>query len=362
MNREVSVGTSRKIAGTELGEIKRERSIIYDRRPATYKRERLKRKAFSYFGNVHIRGDVTIEDKLVVGGNLIVEGNLNAGSVYCVGRISVQGNIKGGECFIGKSILSGGSIDLCHLETDCDSEYIASWIGLEDDFEAGISAVDKLVHPIIADDLEFELEFSGTSVKAGNFLDCFGLETQGDVEVGEWFDCDVARIGGHLYAANIYLEDDLWVSGLVLSQNNLTCDSLFAGEVRCNGDLECGSIQVHGGDISVLGTILTSDRIVATGNIQAGKWIAAGGEIKCGAYVKAGEFVVSDEGILAGDDYGIFAGLCLSRSQWLERGYVSAPKKPRNVLTGRFVEGKTWEMAADEVAEREALCAASVQG
>lgn len=333
-----------------------ERPINYGRRPKIYIKDRLKDKAFSYFGNVHIRGDVTIEGELIVGGHLTVDGDLNAGSIYCVGRISAQGNIKGGDCFVGKSIYSGGSIDLCQLETGFNIEDMVRRLGLEDDDETGITAEEKLIHSRIANDLEFEIDFGDPVVKARKFLDCYVLVAHGDVEVDEWFDCDIAEINGNLSAENIFLEGDLSVyGGLVFSRDNLTCEELIASELRCNGNVECDSILVDGGDIAVLGSILTSSNIHASGNIQAGKWIAASGEIKCGAYVKAGEFVVSDKGISTGKDHGICAALCMPRSLWLERGYISAPKKPRNVLTGKFVWGKTWEIATDEESEREAL-------
>lgn len=349
---------NRKVIGTKSRKVKKQP-------PINFERKRLKRKTFSYLGHVHIHGDVKIEEELVVGGNLIIDGNLDAGTIYCVGRIKVGGNVSGGTCYVGISIHSDGYIVLAHLKTGLDTQHIADLIGLEDDDtdDTDLSAIDKLVDSEILQGIDLEREFwSNPAVKAGKFLDCYGLEAHGDVEVTDWFDCDTSEIAGSLYAANIYLEGDLWVSGLVHSQRHLTCDSVFASEIICNGNLECDSIQVDGSDLTVLGSILTSGSIHVAKNIQAGKWIAVGGGIRCGAYVKAGEFVVSDKEISTGNDYGICAALCLPRPQWSDQGYVSAPKKPHNILTGKFVEGKTFEIATDEFAEREILSKILDQG
>jgi len=40
---------------------------------------------------------------------------------------------------------------------------------------------------------------------------------------------------------------------------------------------------------------------------------------------------------LAGKDYGILAGLQRARSEWAEQAFVSAPTKPAQLLSGKYV-------------------------
>lgn len=322
--------------------------------PATYESSHLKRKTFSYTGDVHIHGNVVIKERLIVGGNLIVDGDLKANEIYCVGRITVGGNVEGSECYASILIHVDGNIKLSALVTGRDAEYIAAWIGLEDSYDEDNDTwqVDNLVDPLIYDDLEeqrVDQHQSNGTVSAGGFLHCHYLEAHGCVDVGKYFVCDDAEIEGCLSAESIYLEGELIAYGLVECRSGISCETLYASAIRCDGNLKGHTIDTYDGDIAALGYISTSSHITSvSGNIKAGKWIASAGKIESGAYIMAGEFVVADEGITTGADYGILAGLFLPRSQWTERGYISAPKKPRNILTGEFVAGKTWELVEAE--------------
>lgn len=322
-------------------------------RPNTYQRKILRKEQFSYSGDVHITGDVHIKERLIVGGNLRVDGSLFAGDIYCVGRISVGGAVTGGECYVGVSIDAGGHIHVSSLETGLDAQYICDLLEFEDGSpdDEDIEAVDKLVHPEIAVEMAFDREegwMQGEpTVSAGGSFQCYVLRSDGDVAVEGSFDCDDAHIGGQFRAGNIYMTDDLTVYGCVHCRLDIVCDDLFVGgDVLCDGNLECGTVESDGGSISALGHILVlGDLIALNGNIQAGKSIAALGAIKSGKYVKAGEFVFSDSEISTAADYGIFAGLCLPRSKWAECGYIAASTKPQNILAGKFMPDETWELA-----------------
>ena len=50
--------------------------------------------------------------------------------------------------------------------------------------------------------------------------------------------------------------------------------------------------------------------------------------------------MVAEKGISCGNDYGILAGTTLRRSFWASMAFVSAPTKPKHILSGLFVAEK----------------------
>lgn len=313
--------------------------------PQPFQAKSLKRKQFSSDGDVHIQGDVTIATQLIVGGDMLIDGDLIAEEVFCLGKLTVTGDIQVQSLYIGQTLDTGGNIDVEFLlKTGCDAEWMARLLELDQKpLPASGRYTDLLVHPAIAQrgsqhDLPGSLgDIQGLGYLSCEDLDCHGnLQLDDDLEAGE-----VLFVGGHLAASSIAVRADCNCEGEVFSESKIEVGgSLFAAEIMSQGNLTAGAIGCQG-DISAWGYIRAKGDISSLfGEIHAGRWIGSAASLYAAKYVKAGESVIAEKGISSGKDYGIFAGSVLARSAWPKQGLISSASKPRGILSGVFVEGK----------------------
>ncbi len=314
--------------------------------PAPYQSKRLKRKQFSSNGDVHIQGDLIITTQVIVGGDLLVDGDLEAEEVFCLGKLTVTGEIRVQSMYVGQALDCGGDISVEFLlKTGCGAAWMARVLELDQakPSKDGVPFLDKLVHPAILQRNDHQQAFGGYGdIQALGFLACDVLDCHGDVQLDDVFDVvEVQYIGGHLSALAIEVAGDCNCKGDVFSETDISMSgSLFAGSVTCQGNIEANAIHSHG-DIECWGYLRASDEISSlNGEIHCGRWIATKATIFAARYIKAGESVVAEKGISCGDDYGILAGTTLKRSLWPTLGLVSAPKKPKHLLSGLFVGEK----------------------
>ena len=81
-------------------------------------------------------------------------------------------------------------------------------------------------------------------------------------------------------------------------------------------------------------SLLSGCGIKADCGIQAGCGIEAGDGIKAGRGIQAGLGIKAGWGIEAGDDFFIFAGLNVRKSEWEHHAIVTANAKPENLMSG----------------------------
>ena len=60
--------------------------------PIPFLAKKLKRKQFASTGDAHIQGDLQITNQVIIGGDLLVDGNLEAEEVFCLGKLTVTGD------------------------------------------------------------------------------------------------------------------------------------------------------------------------------------------------------------------------------------------------------------------------------
>jgi predicted acyltransferase (DUF342 family) len=304
----------------------------------------LKRKQFSSTGDVHVQGNVNIATQLVVGGDLLVDGDLLAEEVFCLGKLTVTGDVRVQSLYVGHALDVGGHIDVEFLlKTGCRADWMARLLELDQRKGAGEQFVDLLVHPaILARQTQHEEFGAYGDIQGLGYLSCGDLDCQGSLELDDALEAsEVQFVGGHLAALSIHIAGDCNCQGEVFSELDIEVEgSLHAGSIVCEGNLRAGAIDSQE-DISVWGHIRAkSDISSLLGEIHAGRWIATAAVIHAAKYIKAGEAVVGEKGISCGKDYGILAATTLPRSAWSEQGMVSANIKPRFILSGEFVEGK----------------------
>jgi cytoskeletal protein CcmA (bactofilin family) len=322
--------------------------------PVLYESTFLDGEDFFYTADVHVSGDIDLSGKLVVGGNLTVDGSLNAADIYCLGSVRVGGDIHAGNLFVGFCASAGRRIDVGYIKTGCLVEEIAGHAEIDTE---KINWINDIVHPRIAEMQADERENNCVelAVSAGTDIDCFCIDTHpGDVEVGGLIDFDIAQIEGYLTAQEIVAQEDLRVYGGIDCRGNFWGDEVWtASDIHCAGNFSAGDVTLDDGDLLVLGH-LTAYSIDAPGNIQAGEWIAVSATLRAGRYIKAGASIVGERGIESGKDYGIFAGLCVPRSEWNNCGFVSASPRPKNILSGKYVLGVTLDdlLAAQKAADQ----------
>ena len=113
--------------------------------------------------------------------------------------------------------------------------------------------------------------------------------------------------------------------------------------LEINGNVERASL-FYAGSIKVTGSIkvdfclIAGDGIEAGRGIEAGCGIKAGDGIEAGLGIEAGRGIKAGDGINAGDDFGIFAGLRIRLNRWSIDAKVESKTKPKNLVSGFWVE------------------------
>ena len=314
--------------------------------PIPFLSNKLKRKQFACDGDAHIQGNLTIATQVIVGGDLLVDGDLEAEEIFCLGKLTVTGNIRVQSLYIGQALDCAGDIDVeFMIKTGCNLDWMVRMleIDLTKVGKDGVKALDKFVHPAILKRDAHHAVFGGYGdIQVLGYLACDVLDCHGNVQLDNVLDIgEVQYVGGHLSAIAIQVDGDINVKGEVFSETDIaTKGGLYAGNVVCQGNLDVESICCQG-DISAWGTIRATGQITSlNGEIHSGRWIATKSTIYAAKYIKAGEAVVGEKGISSGADYGILAGTTQKRSLWETRGFVSANSKPKLILSGKFVEDK----------------------
>ncbi|MBI3286037.1 MAG: polymer-forming cytoskeletal protein [Burkholderiales bacterium] len=314
--------------------------------PAPFLAQRLKRKHFFCNADVHIQGDVLIATQLVVGGDLLVDGDLEAEEVFCLGKLTVTGNIHVQSLYVGQALDGGGNIAVAYLlKTGCSAEWMARMLELDQtNPKPGSNYLDRLVHPaILQRNAEHAHLLGGLGdIQALGHLACDDLDAQGNVQLDDALLAgEVLYIGGHLSARAIQVAGDCNCQGEVFCETDIAADgALFAASLAVEGNLAAASIHCSG-NIATWGYLRATGEISSlNGEIDCARWIASKSTLYAAKYIKAGEAVVAEQGISAGKDYGILAGTALPRSDWEAAGFVSAKDKPRHILSGLFVADK----------------------
>lgn len=304
---------------------------------------------FVWPGHVHISGDIKQKGTLVVGGTLTVDGDLEASDVYCLGSMIVKGCVNTGNCHVGQSIEVGGDLRAMQIDNGYSIEdfadllrfeSVAPEIGLDDGEIISAEALELWLQPDVLDELEqLDLYDQAFEINVGGSLICYGLDLKAvGVTIGKRLDVDAGEINCSLTVDELVLEDDLSVYGHLICNTLSVGGNLMASKLTCHGDAVVGGMLETHDDLSVQGT-LEGGIITCGRNIQVGRWLTAT-KISAREYLKVGESVVCEETIQTGKDYGILAGLCVARNKWTTQGFVSAAKRPRNILSGAYVPGK----------------------
>jgi len=302
----------------------------------------------AYLSHVHVAGNVSLQRKLVVGGNLVVEGNLKAREIYCLGSISVTGNISAENIVVGRTVHAGGSIVATNLVTGESTDKIAKRLGYN---EAPIDYIDCLVDESTLHNLgTCESPEADISVKATS-LRCDSICSHACIEVDGDFVAENAMFT-HLVAGDVYVSESLSACSSVESGQDIyigkgaQCGTLYSTR-NLHADSSLERIE----SITVRGHAFV-DGDTHVGELEVGHWIACTGNITCDRYINAGMQIVANGAITAGQDYGVLAGLAVPRSQWPIKGFISSPSKPKNILTGKYVPGTTAEDLLSEIHPR----------
>jgi cytoskeletal protein CcmA (bactofilin family) len=312
--------------------------------PEPFQANSLKRKQFATTGDAHILGDVTITTQLVVGGDLLIDGDLIAEEVFCLGKLTVTGDIQVQSLYIGQALDAGGHVDVEFLvKTGCQPEWMANLLAAEDSDDSAEHLLEKLVHPaILARHSHADVIGGFGDIQCLGYLSCGDLDCQGSVQLDEDLEAgEVLFIGGHLAASAVHVRGDCNVQGELFSESDLdVAGSLYAAELQAQGNIRAGSIGTQG-DVIAWGYVRAENELSSLfGEIHAGRWIGTRGNLYAAKYIKAGEAVVAEKGMTCGSDYGIFAGSILPRSKWEKQGFISASSKPKLILSGAWVESK----------------------
>ena len=219
--------------------------------------------------------DAIEAEAMVFAGTLVVQGNIDVGSVLRAGR-----SIKaGGGVRAGHSIIAGENIQI-----------------------AGSIRSEGMVD-------------ARGDIKAG-----WGIEVQGNM-----------RCGGDLRADwDLLCGGDLFVAGHVFARADLKVEGLL----RCEKTIRAGG-AIDGRDRIWVGNGIESGAtITCEGHLEAGWGIKAKEAIVCNGAIKAGESVQAVGEIQAGNGYGIYAGLNVHFDAWEASGQVHARSKPECLMSG----------------------------
>jgi len=211
-----------------------------------------------------LRGNVTIEDDLSVGGDLIVNGGIytdNFSVADTTGHTTIGGDLQLGSIpNVEQKIIdiSNNSGSISYISYDSDN--------------------DKIV-------VEKDMDLSGSLDVSQNVTIGGTLGVTGNVTIE-----DDLSVGGDLQAGGITCDGTLQANG------GITCD----GTLQANGGITCdGTLQANGGTTSLIGnvgiggpsgpeTLLVSGSERVTGDLHVNGPLQAG-EITCHGPLQAGE-------------------------------------------------------------------------
>ena len=306
--------------------------------------------------------DIKLAGTLCVGGNLTVHGNLMADRVYCFGAMTVHGNIQARIVVCAVVIECGGEIRAASIRVGCeeddDSDDECNWLVFAQDFIA--DAVDAPIKQLIdkktltelrrpvQDHWSFNYEHA---IRCKGDLVCEYIFVARGLDVGACFNPDDADIYGTVSAGRMVCEGDLYVRDCLIVSD----DAIITGELEVGLFISCPGTLRADGDLLAFnicaGNLVVEGKLTVVECIESTGKILSVGQMSAGMYIKAGDMIASKVSVSAGSDYGIFAGLRHPRSAWSERGYVCAPKKPANIISGIFHPLKAkrpWKFSANE--------------
>lgn len=114
--------------------------------------------------------------------------------------------------------------------------------------------------------------------------------------------------------------------------------SVEAGQdIVAGGHIRANSIEADG-DIKAGGTIASGSWVRSGGMISADREIRAIGDIRADGSIKAGWSIKTQGMVLAGDGFGVFAGVSVSVDNWATHGQVVSINKPARLFSGLAVE------------------------
>lgn len=216
-------------------------------------------------------------DHFVYAGTLIVHGDVRVPGQLLVGRsLQVGAGIRAGKLEVGEDIHSQGAIFA----------------------EALLQA--------------------GGSIKAA-----WGVEVQGDIRA------EHLRTGWALHCAG---------------KVDLRGEAIIGQEVQVQDSLQCAKGLRAGADIEVQGLLETGQGMTAQGHIVCGNHIQAGwgiraqGDIRAACSIRAGESLHAEGEILAGEGYGVYAGMNVQMQAWPDCAWVRALRKPQGLVSGWWDE------------------------
>jgi cytoskeletal protein CcmA (bactofilin family) len=303
----------------------------------------LKRKNFTFAGDVTITGDVVVKGTLFVGGNLTVTGNCTVGELICFGNVTVGGFMRFEKIHMC-GLLSCASdlvgLTLCvELEADFHGIYEHKQYAATPQREAVEFASRRKEARDSFEDHIFE---SGNSVDVRGLLDIDDLEVHGDIVVEK--DCildDAWLIGsleihGELHAGELNVLGSLHAERSIMVGGNLQ-----ATDVYCRWSCEAFKIDVHN-SLEVHHAIIAHSDISAGGHIKSGNRIITRGSLRAGRSIQVAASIFASTGIEAGRGYGIHAGMDVPRSLMAAHGYIATRVKPGLIKSGTFVKGKRY--------------------
>jgi cytoskeletal protein CcmA (bactofilin family) len=305
----------------------------------------VRRKNLFHRNNLVVPGDLRISETLCVGGNLTVMGDLNAGSVYCLGRLIVSGEIHAGTVYTGLGVETKGDLHAISLTAKAGSgfapnfeevaAYIVGWAVKNGEEIDEVTA--HLADESVLQELGYDID-PDTIVVAGDCIVSGPVDVVGNIVVSGLFNPDDADIwSGNLEADRIFVEGDLRV-------DNVSClnQCEVQGDIHVPGFIDCARLSacaIGAGDVTTRhleeGHSIECLSLNAE-NVAAGGSIMCSGSITCTGYLRSDGSITARGGIKAGKDHGILAGLGFARSEWLREGYVCCVVRPRNILTGLY--------------------------
>lgn len=254
------------------------------------------------------------------------------------------------------------------------------------------TAMDTQVAAGRVDDARWLLENFGSTntvlelehLEADNFVFAGTLIVRGDVRVpGQLLVGRSLQVGAGIRAGTLEVKEDIHCGGALFAQTlqaggsvkaawsvdvaaDMRAEHVRAGwELRCTGNvtltgeavagqgievqgsLQCAKGVRAGGAIHVQGLleaghgIATQDSLHCGNHIQAGWGIKALGDIRAACSIRAGESMQADGDIVAGEGYGVFAGMNVQQAAWPDCAWVRALRKPQGLVSG------WWDAPAD---------------
>ena len=302
----------------------------------------IKRKNFTFIGDVVVNGDVEIDGSLIVAGDLMISGSCRARNIYCLGHLTVTGPLRFGAIRLPGVLECQSDAHGERLEVVADAGAVFGDLEVDETIQAALAyASERAAQSLFVREKYAFPAGGGKMVNVKGDLKADDVRIEGSLGVGEDFLFDVAAIHGSSTILGSVIGNRLVMTGSAYIEKKFSVRKRLraSSDVTCSWSCTGGELEVHG-DLEVRHAIVAKGNLLCGGHVKSDNRIQVRGMLVAGKSIQSASSIYAGKGLSAGEEYGIYAGMCVPLPLHAEHGYIAAHSKPARIRSGLHVDDK----------------------